>query len=191
MDPLTSVEFGIVWTCSTWYGIVGISRSTSISSWPVDPRCSDALDDDDEDEDDEDDEDDDEDFEEYEATLWKIHVEKFRFKNSLLTKCCNLTCYAFNFRQKFQNIFQYLERNNFTLSWWTINRIEFCQMKDPESFLALRGYSDLQGEKRRHLKILFVTSLYQPQQVCRSIHIYRHTVIVLRNTIHATSKCLI
>ena len=63
-------------------------------------------------------------------------------------------------------------------------------MKDPESFLALRGYSDLQGEKRRHLKILFVTSLYQPQQVCRSIHIYRHTVIVLRNAIHATAKCL-
>ena len=68
VDPLTSVEFGIVWTCSTWYGIVGISRSTSISSWPVDPCCSDSLDDEDEDDEDEDEEDD-EDFEEYEATL--------------------------------------------------------------------------------------------------------------------------
>ena len=72
MYPLTSVEFGIVWTCSTWYGIVGISRSTSISSWPVDPWFSDAEEDDeDEDDEDEDEEDDDEDFEEYEATLWK------------------------------------------------------------------------------------------------------------------------
>ena len=99
MDPLTSVEFGIVWTCSTWYGIVGISRSTSISSWPVDPRCSDALDDDDEDEDDEDEDDDedddDEDFEEYEATLWK-NDDTFG-SAALKTKCCNLTCDFFNF----------------------------------------------------------------------------------------------
>ena len=40
------------------------------------------------------------------------------------------------FRQKFQNIFQNSKWNNFTLSWWMINRVEFCQMIDPESFLA-------------------------------------------------------
>ena len=44
----------------------------------MDPRCSDALDDDDDededDEDEDDDEDDDDDFEEYEATLWKMII---------------------------------------------------------------------------------------------------------------------
>ena len=72
-----------------------------------------------------------------------------------------------------------------------INRVEFCQMKDPESFLALTGLLWFTRREKTAPEYLIYHPLYQLDQVCRSIHIYRHTVIVHRNTIHATVKSLI